>query len=168
MNDAADSADVDRAMEHLPAAPAETPNPAGSGSNGKRNEKHKSSKADGDERPLGDVFPHGGQVKGLIRPNVREEVKASVEKSEETKHAAEANHLRKLEQLAQRRNAKREDQKAQRPITGGVLNEFDGIGAEPAAEETPEQGTERDEAEQKEGNFGPPADEESAHAEVPA
>jgi hypothetical protein len=95
-------------------------------------------------------------------------VQADVEKSEEAEHAAEADEIGKLEELAEWSDAKSEDEKAQRPITGGVLQEFNRIRAELAFDNAPDQFAERDKAEKKNGNFGPLAGEERVHAEIPA
>ncbi len=60
MNHTTNCANVDEAVEHLPAASAEAADPSGSGSERKRNEQDESSETYGDEGALGDIFPHGG------------------------------------------------------------------------------------------------------------
>src|SRR6266700_4920125 len=167
MNDAADGSKIDRAMEHLPAPAAETPNPARRGSNRQRNQQYKSSETHGDEGALGDVFPHPGKIEGLIRPEISEKVQGNVEKSEQPEHAAEADEVRELEELAEWRDAKGVDEKPQRPIAGGVLQEFNGIRAEIALDDAPNQIAEGDQAEKKDCDFGPFADEDCAHAACP-
>ncbi len=154
-------------MEHLPAFAADAANPARRGSNRQRNQGHESREAHGDEWALGDVFPHGGEIERLVRPEVGEKVQADVEESKETEHAAKADKIGEIEKFAERRDAKREDKKTQSPIAGGVLEEFNGIRAEVALDDAPDQIAERYQAKKKDGDFGPFADEECAHAEGP-
>ena len=68
----------------------------------------------------------------MIGPEIGEEVQADVEKREEAEHAPEANEVREIQELAQRSDGERDQQEAQRPVSGEVLNEFDGIGGEVA------------------------------------
>src|SRR5258708_2101661 len=167
VNPTKDSRKIDTAMEHLPALAADTPNPARGGSDGQRNQEHKSSETHGDERPLGDVFEHSRRVKRLVGPEIGEEVQGDVEECEEAEHAAKADEVRELEEFAERRNAKGEDEKAQRPISSGMLKSFDGISSEIAFDNAPDQIGERDQADDKDGDFGPFADKDCAHAECP-
>jgi len=92
-------------------------------------------------------------------------VQADVKESKETEHAAKADEIREIEKFAEWRDAKREDKKTQSPIAGGVLEEFDGIRAEIALDDAPDQIAEGDQAKKKDSDFGPSADEECAHAE---
>jgi len=57
-------------------------------------------------------------------------VQADVEKSEEAEHTAEADEVGELEKLAERRDAKGEDDETDGPITSAVLKRFDRIDAE--------------------------------------
>ena len=111
-------------MEHLPALAAETANPARRGSERQRNQQHESRETHGDERALGDVLPHAGEIERLVGSEIGEEVQANVKKGEQAEHAAETDQFGKVEEFAKRRDAESEDQKAQRPIAGGVLNEL--------------------------------------------
>src|SRR5712692_10907939 len=120
-----------------------------------RNQRHESREAHGDEGALGDVFPHRGKIEGLVRSKIGEKVQAHVEKSEEAEHAAKADEIGKLEKLAKWSDAKSEDEKAQRPITGGVLQEFNRIRAELAFDDAPDQSAKRDKTKKKNGDFGP-------------
>src|SRR5258708_37642432 len=103
-------------MEHLPPFAADAANPACRGSNRQRNQGYESREAHGDERALGDVFPHGGEIKRLVWPEVGEEVKAHVKESKETEHAAKADESQEIEKFSGWRDAKREDKKTQNPI----------------------------------------------------
>jgi len=71
VNHAAHSSHIDGTMEHLPALAAETANSAGRRSNRKRNQEHKRSETHGDVAVLCDVFPHAGEVEGLVGPEIR-------------------------------------------------------------------------------------------------
>src|SRR6266436_823982 len=154
-------------MEHLPALAAEATNPARRRSNRQRNQGHESRKAHGDERALVNVFPHSRNIEGLIGAKISEEVQGDVEKSEEAKHAAEADEVGDLEQFAERRDAKSEDDETDRPITGAMLKSFHGIDAEVTADESPQQIDEGNQADHKNRDFSPFADKDCAHAECP-
>jgi len=167
MNHSANRSKIDQTVEHLTALAADAPNPARGRSNRQRNQGYESRKGYGDEGALGDVFPHGGEIERLVRSEVGEEVQRDVEEGEEAKYAAEADEVGELEKFTERRDAKGEDEKAEGPITGGVLQELHGIGAEIALDDAPNQIAEGDEAKKKNGDFGPFADENCAHAEGP-
>jgi len=55
-------------------------------------------------------------------------MQARVKESKQTQHAAKANQFRKVQDFTKWRNAKRDDQKAKRPIPSGMGYELDGIG----------------------------------------
>ena len=167
MDDSANGADVDGAVEHLPAAAAEAADPAGSGGERERDQQHEGGETHGDEAALLNVFPHASQVERLVRPDVGEEVQTDIEESEQAKHAAEADQVREIEKLSKRRNRKCEDEKAQRPIAGGMLHEFNGIRAETGMKRAPDKNCEGHQASEEEGGFGPLAGEERAHSEFP-
>src|SRR5260370_6267578 len=153
-------------MEHLPARAANAANPASGGSKRQRNQGYERREAPGDEGSLGDVFPHGGEIERLVGPEIGEKVQADVEESEETEHPAKTDEIRKIEKPAQRRDAKGEDKKTQSPIASGMLQKLNGIGAEVALNNTPDQIAEGDQAKKKDCDFGPFADEECAHAGI--
>jgi len=87
-------------------------------------------------------------------------VQANVEKGEEAEHAAEADEVGELAKLAEGRDAECEDEKAERPVTGGVLQVLNGIRAEVALNDAPDQIAKGDQANYKDCDFGPFADEE--------
>src|SRR5216684_4758206 len=155
-------------MELLPALAAESANPAHRGSNRQRNQRYECGKAHADERALRDVFEHSRKIEGLVRSEISEKVQGDVKKSEEPEQAAEADEVGELEKLTERRDAKGEDEKPQRPVAGGVLQEFDGIRAEITLDDAPDEIGERDQADQKDCDFGPFADEDGAHQEIQA
>src|SRR5258708_6809930 len=126
MNHAADRAEVNRAMQHLPAAAAEAANPACRGSNRQRNQQNESSKSHGDERALVNIFPDFGKVEDLVEQKIGGEVQAGVEKRKEPEHAAKANQFGDVKELAQRRNRQRDEEEAERPGAGRLPNSFEG------------------------------------------
>jgi hypothetical protein len=167
VNYPADSRKINQAMEHLPALSANAANPPRRGSNRQRNQGYEGRETHGDEGAFGNIFPHPGEIEGLIGAKIGEEVQGDVEKSEEAEHTAEADKVRELEEFAEWRDAKSEDDETDRPITGAMLKSFDGIDAQIALDESPEQIDEGDQADHKDGYFGPFADEDGAHSECP-
>jgi len=127
---AAESADVDEPVQRLPALAAQAANPTSGGGQRKGDQQYEAEEPHGDKGPLGHILPHAAEIESLVRPNVGEEVQANVEESEQAEHAAEANEVGKLQELAERRDGEGDEQEAQRPITGEVLDEFDRIGGE--------------------------------------
>jgi len=94
-------------------------------------------------------------------------VEGDVEKSEEAEHAAKTDEIGELEELAERRDAESEHDETDGPIAAAVLKSLDGIDAEVTGDESPEEISERNQADQKDSDFGPFADEKCAHAECP-
>jgi hypothetical protein len=88
-------------------------------------------------RPLGNVFPHFGEVKELVEPDVGGEVKTTVEKREEPEHAPEADEFRQSEHPAKRRNGQGDQQKPQRPIAGSAGGELNGVRREVIVQAAP-------------------------------
>ena len=168
MNHAGNRRKINGTMQYTPAPPAETPNPACRRSSGQWNQEQKTEKPYCDERSLGDIFPHGTQIERLIGAKIGEEVQADVEKGEEAEHATETDEIRKVEDLAKRRDAQGENQKTQSPPAGGELNELGGIGAEAVMKGAPGEPAKRNQANEEEDNLGPLAGKESTHARMPA
>jgi hypothetical protein len=100
----------------------------------------------------------------LIGAQVNEEMETGIKEGEEAEHAAKANEIGELEEFSQGRDAKSEDEEAERPITSGVLESFDWIRAEIAGERFPYEKAERNETKEKNRNFGPFIGEERGHA----
>jgi hypothetical protein len=94
-------------------------------------------------------------------------VQAGVKKSEKTEHAAEADEIRQVEKFAKRSDGQGEDEKAQDPVTGGVLKEFNGIGAQPVVQRAIHETEKREETKKKNDDFSPFAGENSSHAVIP-
>jgi len=94
-------------------------------------------------------------------------VLAEVEKSEKAEHATVTDEVRKLEEFAERRYAKGEDQEAKRPVTGGVLKKFDWIGTQPTVQGAVDEAEKGNETKQEDDDFGPFAGENSSHAVIP-
>ena len=96
MNHTTNGADVDEAMEHLPAASAESADPSSGGSEREWDQKNEGGETYGDERALVDVLPHGGEVEALVGAEIGEEMQAGVEEGEETEHAAKTDQFGEL------------------------------------------------------------------------
>ena len=62
-----------------------------------------------------------------------------VKKSKQAQHAAKTNQFRNMQDFAKWCNAQSDDQKAKRPISGGVGDELDGISGELAMKRSPTQ-----------------------------
>ena len=160
-------------MQDAPAAPTEAANPAGRGRNRERNEQREREEAYRDERALVDVFPDFVDVEEFVEPEIGGEVQARVEKGEEAEHAAEADQLRHVKELAQGRDGERDHEKTKSPVARAVLDELERIGERAAAKEGPDDGGEWTEAREEENGFGPLAGEKLAgerflHAAIPA
>jgi hypothetical protein len=93
-------------------------------------------------------------------------VQARVKKSEKAEHTAEADEIRQVEKFAERSNGQGEDEKAQDPVTGGVLKKFDGIGAQAIVQRAIDKAEKRDETKHEDDDFGPFAGENSSHAVI--
>ena len=74
------------------------------------------------------------RLKTLVGAYVGEEVQTDVEECEKAEHAAEADELGELEEFSQRRDRQSENEEAEGPEAGGVLEKFNGVGAEPAGQ----------------------------------
>src|SRR5207247_11011890 len=105
VHDPRNSPEIDAAMPHLPALPAEAANPARCRSYCQRNQEQETEKADSDKGALGNVFPYGGEIERLVGAKIGEEVETHVEKGEESKHAAETDEIGEVKELAEGRNA---------------------------------------------------------------
>ena len=159
MNHSTRRGGIDRAVKRLPALATQASNPTLSGSDCKRDQQDKSKKSNGDESPLLDIFPHTGEDEGLIRANVSEEMQADIEESEEAEHAAKTDEVGEIQELSQRSDGQGEDEKVQRPISGFVLIELDGIGSEPSLQGAKADVEKRGQANDKDKHLGPLAGE---------
>ena len=172
MNDSTDCADVDRAMQDAPAAAAKAANPASRGRNRERNEQREREEAYGDEGALVDIFPDFVDVEKFVEPEVRGEMQAGVEEGEEAEHAAEADQLGQVKELAQRSDGEGDHEKSQGPVSGTVLDELKWIRDYVAAQERHDDGGQGTEAAEEQNGFGPFAGEEfggerGGHAAIP-
>src|SRR5580692_4905844 len=109
MNHATDRGYVHGAMQSLPTLTTEATDPAFGGCDGWWNQQNKSSETHGDVPALLHILPHAGEIKGLVGPDVRKEVQADIEKSEEAEHAAKTYQLRQIQRFSQRRDSQRDD-----------------------------------------------------------
>jgi len=91
-------------------------------------------------------------------------MEASVKESEEAEHTAKTNEFGELEEFTKRRDAESEDEEAENPIAGGVLESLDRIWAQIAGERSPYEKAEGHEAKKKDRNFDPLVGEKRVHA----
>jgi len=91
-------------------------------------------------------------------------MEAGVKKGKEAQHAAKTNEFGNLEQFTKRRDAESEDEEAEDPIAGGVLESFDLIWPQIAGKRSPYEKAERHEAKKKDGNLDPLVGEKRVHA----
>jgi hypothetical protein len=155
MSDASHSAYIDESMKRLPALAPKPSNRCRGGGQRQRNQQDKSKETHRNIAALGNILPNCRHIEGLVKPDVGGEVQANVKKSEETEHAAKTDELRHIEYFAKRSDAQRKNKKAQCPIASGMLNKFDRIGRDGAAQKGPRDKTNRGEAQQKHQNLGP-------------
>ena len=162
VNNTAEHADVDQTVQGLPAPATQATNPTFSGSQSERYEQDEAEEAHGDERTLGDVFPHAAEIEGLVRANISEEVQTDISEREEAEHAAEADEVGEIQELTQGRDSQRDQKEAQRPVAGEVLDEFNGIGGELTAIRAPTEIAKWRQAKQEDGGLGPAGQEDLA------
>lgn len=165
VNDTAKGADINESMEQLPALATEATDPIFCGSERERNQENKTEKTDGDEGTLVDILPHAAKVEGLIGTEIGEEVEAGIEEGEKAEHTSETNEIGEGEKLAQGCNGESDEQEAESPITGEVLDEFDGIGGELAVIGTQGEEPKRGKTGEKNERLGPLAEEQLAEKE---
>src|SRR5205085_1452412 len=124
MDDSGEGAEVDEAVEPLPALTAETADPSSCRGEGERQHEDKRGEADGDEAALGDIWQYLSPRERFVKPEIRGEVEAAVEEREEPDHAAVLDEQRLLQQFPQRRDGERDEEEAERPVAGGVRDEL--------------------------------------------
>src|SRR5579864_299425 len=146
MNYARDRAQVNRAMQQLPALSAEPPDPALGRGNRQRNQQHEARESDGNEPPFQHVCPHAGKIKKPVEPNPRGKMQARIEERKQPEHAAKTNELRYMKQFAKRSDAEGDNQKSNRPVASPVLDELNRIRAEFILKSFPHQHRERHKA----------------------
>src|ERR1700730_13478000 len=148
-----DSAQINCAMEPLPAPSAETPNPAGCRGDCQRNQEHEAGEADGDETPLQNILPHFVPVEEFVEPNPGAKVQAEVEERKQSEHPAKPYEQRQLQNFPQRSNRERNNEESQRPVAGRVSNELYGVRRKVLMECPPYQNSKRYQAKQKGHNL---------------
>ena len=155
MHDPGDGAYVDQAVEHLPTPAAQAPDPARRGREGQRRHGDEAQKSRGNERPLPHIFGDFVEIEELVQPQICGEVQASVEEGEQAQHAPKANQLGQAQQAPQRRDSQCDGQKAQRPVAGGMRDEFDGVRAQVLVEGLPGKQQQRRQTEEEDGDLEP-------------
>jgi hypothetical protein len=138
-----DSTHVNQAVEQLPAAAVKAADPTGRRGNRERNQEHEPGNSHGDVRSFGNVFPHFGQVKEFVEPDVGGEMRATVKKSEESEHAPETDQIRQAQEFPERRDAQGNQDESQGPVARGVSDELNRICGKAAVQRAQAQGRER-------------------------
>ena len=91
-----------------------------------------------------------------------------VEKSEQAEHAAEANEFGKIEDSAKRCDREREDEEAESPVAGLMLEEFDGICGEIVVKTAPDEYQQRNARKKKDESLGPFPSKKFPHSREPS
>src|SRR5215469_13300261 len=99
MNHARDRAEINGAVEKLPAPPSEAADPSCRRSYRQRDQKHEPSEAYGDVRSFCHILKHIRPTQAPIYSRPCGEMQAGIEKCEESQHTAEANQLRQTQNL---------------------------------------------------------------------
>src|SRR5207237_863189 len=130
VNYSGNRADVNEAVQLLPALSTQPTNPSRGRGDGEWNEQNKSREADCDELALGNVNEHFMNVEELVQPDVSQEVQSAIEKRVKAQHSAELDESRNTKKLSQWRDGQRDQKKTQRPVAGSVSDLLDGIRAQ--------------------------------------
>ena len=104
MDDGGEGADINQPMQPLPAARAESLDPAGRRCRRKRNQEHQTREANRNERPFADVAYNFRRVKKFVEPKISQKMEASVEEGEQSEHPAKQREPRHAQYLAGRRD----------------------------------------------------------------
>src|SRR5437867_1944159 len=92
MNHPADCGEISQPVQPVPSLPAELLDALLSRCQSQRHQHHEARHSHGDERTLGDVLADRFEPEKLVEPNVRQQVKAAVEKAVESEQAPELDH----------------------------------------------------------------------------
>jgi hypothetical protein len=146
VDDSGDGAEVDQAVQGLPAFAAHfSDGPLGRGQ-GQWDHQCETGHTGGDEPALDHVGQHVVDVETLVGPHPGHQVKRAVEKGEQAEHAAQSDQPILARQLAQRRDREGDQQENQGAVAGAVGDGFNGISTEVLMESVPDQQGQRDEA----------------------
>ncbi len=140
-------------MQALPVLSAEAANRPCSRGQGQGNHEDEGGESYGDEWAFDNVFQHFVDVEELVEPDVGGEMETTVEESEQSDHAADADQPVLTGDPAERRDGEGGEDKNQRPVPGRVRDELDGIGAEAAMQRSPYQAPQRNERGEEDGDF---------------
>ena len=124
MNHAGQRGKIDQPVQALPFRESQPAHPARCGRNGQRQQQREAQHTHRDEAPLHHIGPHVGQAERFVQDEPRHKMQADVEEGEEAQHAAIAYQLGLIEDLAQRRHHKRDEQEADGPVAGVVRDVF--------------------------------------------
>jgi hypothetical protein len=92
----------------------------------------------------------------FIEPDIREEMKASIEKREQSEHAAEPDKAGSSQGNTRGCNGQRDEQESQGPVAGRMGNELDRVGSQAFMRPAPSQSDDWQKANQKNNDLQPP------------
>ena len=164
MNHSRDRAEINQPVQQLPTLSTQPAYPAAGRSNHQRNQQYKSRQAHGNEAAFGDIGQHFVQVEELIQPNVSKKMEDAVKERKQPNHAPEANEPWLSRKPSQWRDGQRDKQESQRPVPGGMGDDFDRIGAKRPVVGLQSQQCERYKAREENNDFQP-ADRFQGHAQ---
>jgi hypothetical protein len=145
MNDAEDGGEIDEAVEALPVLSSEAAYGPSGGGEGERDHEDEGGESNSDEGAFEYVFPDFMEIEEFVEPDVGEEMQSPVKEGEEPEHAAERDEPVLAGYAAERGNGESDEEEEEGPVSGGVGDELDGVGAERVVEIFPEEASDREE-----------------------
>src|SRR5579872_9218 len=100
MDHASNRAEINEAMQRLPAFAPEAANPSFGRGDGERDQQNESGESDCYKSTLGYIVQHFVQVEKFIQPDVSEEMQCRVEERKQSKHAPVADQPKPPRKLA--------------------------------------------------------------------
>src|SRR5207302_6806317 len=149
-----DPREIDQAVQAQPVFAAEATNRPCRRGQGQGNHEDEGRESYGDEGTLGDVFQHFVDVEELVEPDVGGEMETTVEECEQSDHAAYADQPVLTGDPAERRDGEGGEDEDERPVSGRVRDELDGIGAQAGMKGPPCQAFQRNQGGQEDRDFG--------------
>ena len=146
-------AEINQAVQGLPALPTQLADRPLGRCQRQRNHQGKARHSGGDKSALGDVGQHFVNVEKLVEPDVGHQVQSAVEKGEQSEHSPQSDEPVLPGQFPQRRDRQRDQQERQRAITGRVRDLFNWIGAQLGAQTLPDKVAQRHKAAQEDRGF---------------
>ena len=138
MDNAKDGGRVNQPVQALPI-PAHAPDHGFGRGGAEGDEDQQGNEADADVGPLKQLLADGRPAEREQQRHPDEKVEAGVEQREQSHHAPHPDEFDPSAELAQRREAEGDQQKAQCPLAGGGGEFLNRVGAEVVAGDAPDQ-----------------------------